>query len=244
MPKVLVVVVNEPERRLMARLLQEAQFTVEAAADGLEAMRAAFSFRPDAIVLPDRVPDLSGNDLIRVVRAACDVPIIVISEVTDPGAAARALDAGADDVVDANCSAVELAARLRAAIRRYQREPADPGAEEGGTIRTGGLTIDRENYRVTLHGRAIRVTPTEFRLLEVLALNLGEVVPHSVLLSSVWGESPLGDTGQLRVYVGYLRNKLGDDPADPRYVCNHWGVGYRLARLPVEVSRRDDSAVS
>ena len=150
--------------------------------------------------------------------------------------------------INADTFASALAARMQAKRLLLLTDVEGVLDKDGNLIADLSITEAQELIRNgTITGGMI---PKMEGCIEVVEAGVEAVViingkvPHSVLLSSVWGESPLGDTGQLRVYVGYLRNKLGDDPADPRYVCNHWGVGYRLARLPVEVSRRDDSAVS
>jgi two-component system KDP operon response regulator KdpE len=123
----------------------------------------------------------------------------------------------------------EFVARVRAAVRRHQREVE--AATDGRVLRTGALIIDCDAETVTKHGEPVRLTRTEYRLLAALATHIGRVAPHRYLLSTVWGEEYVGDSHYLRVYMSYLRNKLEDNPAQPRYVLNEWGTGYRLAAL-------------
>jgi two-component system, OmpR family, KDP operon response regulator KdpE len=186
--------------------------------------------RPVAVVMNVRTPGMDGEELIRVLRAACDVPIIALASGSRPEMTARALDSGADCVMEGAAIRTELAARLRAVIRRYERHrPVD---DAGPVIRTGALVIDMEAQTLRKSGMLISLTPTERRLLYALASRLDEVAPQRYLLSAAWGDSYVDDTQYLRTYIGYLRQKLEDDPAHPTYVLNVWGVGYRLASLP------------
>lgn len=219
-------------RQRLGRVLQTDGFDVVEVEDGPSALRATFQERPDAALI-----DLSGDglqggvELIRILRAACDVPIVGLAEEEDSAEVVRALDAGADDVVSKSCGAVELLARVRAAVRRYQR--VDRGTGQLRRIETGAIEIDRDSRTVRKYGVPISLSNTEYRLLEALATQLGQTAPHRYLLTTVWGEQYLNDVQYLRVYIGYLRNKLEDDPRNPQYFMSEWGVGYRLARLPL-----------
>jgi two-component system KDP operon response regulator KdpE len=223
---------DELTRRDTVRVLEEARFTTVEAEDGLVALRTIYAERPEAVVTDLRVPGLDGLDLVLVLRAACDIPILVQAPTSDPRITARLLDTGADDVVEKGCASAELVARLRAAIRRYKRQGGEQQSRQ--TIRTGVLTIDRPSRTVTKRDQLVHLTPTEYRLLEALASRPGQVAPHRFLLSTTWGEAYVDDTHYLRVYMGYLRSKLEDNPAEPRYLLNEWGIGYRLTMLPVE----------
>ena len=234
MSVVAVVDADAEVRRETVRALEEADFTAVAAEDGLAALRTVYSARPQAVLTDLHVPGLGGLELIRVLRAACDVPILVLASGATPKMTASALDTGADDVLDKPCSGPVLVARLRAAIRRYDRQVND--REPGPVVRTGALAIDRETRTVTRHGEPVRLTRTEYRLLEALASHVGQVAPHRLLLSVVWGDAYVDETHYLRVYMGYLRSKLEDDPCAPRYLLNEWGTGYRLAQLAIELA--------
>jgi two-component system, OmpR family, KDP operon response regulator KdpE len=154
----------------------------------------------------------------------------VISGSPDPDAIVRALDQGADDYITRPFSGTEFVVRIRAAVRRALRARKTP--EQNLVVQTGDLVIDREARIVTKCGTVVHLTPTEFRLLEALSIRVGKVAPHRFLLSTVWGDEFINDTHYLRIYVGYLRQKLEDDPARPEYLLNEWGTGYRLAAFP------------
>jgi two-component system KDP operon response regulator KdpE len=123
---------------------------------------------------------------------------------------------------------------VRAAVRRYRRPAADSRGDQPTVVRTGSLVIDREAQLVTRQGQPVSLTRTEWLLLDALAARLGRVATHRYLLSTVWGEQYIDDTHYVRVYVGALRNKLEDNPAEPRVLATEWGVGYRLVVVPPE----------
>jgi two-component system KDP operon response regulator KdpE len=183
------------------------------------------------VVLDLNVRGIDGEELTLVIRALSDdIAIVVIAATPDPDVTVRVLDLGADDIIQKPCTGPELVARVSAAIRRAARQTE--GHEQGLVVRTGELTIDREAHIVKKGNRAVQLTPTEFRLLEALALRVGKLVPHRFLLSTVWGDEFVDDTHYLRSYVGYLRQKLEDDPSRPVYLLNERGTGYRLAAIP------------
>jgi len=222
---------NVEDRKRFTGILHAGGFDVVDVSGGLEGLRSAFEQRPGAVIVDLSAGDIDSFELTKILRAACDTPILITATNASPGDIVRALDAGADDVISKDCVATEFLARLRAAIRRYQqREPSRSVAQQAAT---GALAIDREAQIVTKHGKLVPLTRTEYRLLDALAARMGETVPHRYLLSTVWGDQFVDDTHYLRVYIGYLRNKLEDDPAQPAYFTNDWGVGYRLARLPI-----------
>jgi two-component system KDP operon response regulator KdpE len=145
---------------------------------------------------------------------------------------AEALDNGADDVVERSCPVPEILARMRATLRRYAMRRAD--GEPAREISTGALVIDRDAKRVTRRGVVVQLTRTEYRLIDALASRVGEVVKHEDLLRDVWGDEYVDDKHYLRIYVGYLRAKIEEDAAQPLYILNEWGIGYRLSSLPLE----------
>jgi len=198
-------------------------YEVHAAATGAGALRMAAAHPPDAVVLDLGLPDLDGTEVIAGLRGWTDVPILVLSAREQSREKVMALDAGADDYVVKPFGMDELLARLRAAIRRGSATPAEP------TIVTDTFTVDLGAGRVSApDGSDIRLTPTEWHLLEVLARNAGRVVDHARLLTEVWGPAYGDQTNYLRVYMATLRRKLENDAARPRHLLTEPGRGYRF----------------
>jgi two-component system KDP operon response regulator KdpE len=217
------VVDDEPQIvRGLRVVLRNAGFQVDSAGTKEEALDALSHRPPDAVLLDLVLPDGSGVDVCRQVREWSHVPIVVVSAVGDEREKVRALDAGADDYVTKPFGSQELAARLRAVLRRA----ADVGNEPA--IEVGDLVIDLADRRVRRGEEHIHLTPIEFDLLRVLAQNRGRLVTHRQLLQEVWGPSYGDETHYLRVHVAHIRRKLEVDPARPRYVITEPGVGYRL----------------
>jgi two-component system, OmpR family, KDP operon response regulator KdpE len=197
-------------------------YQVHAAATGAGALRLAATHAPDAVVLDLGLPDMDGSEVIAGLRGWTDVPILVLSAREQSRQKVAALDAGADDYVVKPFGMDELLARLRAAIRRGTPTPAEP------TVTTDDFTIDLAAGRVTADGRDVKLTPTEWHLLEVLARHPGKVIEHSRLLTEVWGPAYRGQTNYLRVYMATLRRKLEPDAAHPRHLLTEAGRGYRF----------------
>ena len=226
---VLVVDVDDTSRELMARHLRSAHYAVTEATDGTQALRKVFNLRPDAIVIDPNVPEMDGGQLIRILRAMTDIPIVVVAATRNPELTTRALDNGADDYLEKPFSGLELVARVRAAVRRTGRATGAQGANV--VVRTGERVIDRDAYTVTMRGKLVRLTRTEYRLLEALASRVGEVAPHRFLLSTVWSDELVQDTKNLQVFIRRLRGKLEDDPSKPEYLISERGRGYRLEAM-------------
>ena len=219
-----LVIDDEPQIRKLLRvsLGAESLHVIEAAnaEAGLIALRQD---KPDVMILDLGLPDADGLDLIPRIRELSSVPIIVLSVRDDEGGKVRALDAGADDYLTKPFGIAELLARIRAALRhRLQASGSQP------VIETGALRIDLTLRRVTLDGEELRLSRKEYAILAVLAKHAGRVITQPQLLREVWGKVHEEDTQYLRVYIGQLRQKLGDDAAAPRYVITEPGVGYRL----------------
>jgi len=240
MTLIAVIVSQEEQRRRLGRILRTDGFDTLETDDGVEALGSTFRDRPDAALVDSTMLALDGVELVHVLRVACDIPIIALLPDLASSDVIRALDAGADDVVERQCSAIELFARIRAAIRRYQRRPVHLADVRQAC--TGNLVIDRDAHQATKCGQVVSLTRTEYRIVDSLAAHLDEIIPHRELLSTVWGEGCIDDTHYLRTYMGYLRCKLEDDPAMPRYLLNEWGIGYRLARIPVPAPEMEMSA--
>jgi two-component system KDP operon response regulator KdpE len=221
-PRVLVVD-DEPQIvRGLRVVLRNAGFQVDSAGTKEEALDALAHRPPDAVLLDLVLPDGSGVDVCKQVREWSHVPIVVVSAVGDEREKVRALDAGADDYVTKPFGSQELAARLRAVLRRV----ADNGTEPG--IEVGDLAIDLADRRVRRGDEQIHLTPIEFDVLRVLAQNRGRLVTHRQLLQEVWGPAYGDETHYLRVHIAHIRAKLEIDPSRPRYVITEPGVGYRL----------------
>lgn len=216
------------------------EFEVLEAENTLAAFRIVFERRPEAVVVDLDIDGTTGLELVRMLRATSDLAILAIAADGDPSASVSALEVGADDVVRPNTPREEVVARLRAAIRRSARAPQrQPKAiEPRAVVETGDLKIDRTARVVTKGDTQIMLTRTEYRLIEALAARVGQTVPHRLLLSAVWGEEFVDDTHYLRVYMGYLRQKLEDDPHHPRYLMSEWGIGYRLVQHPTTPPER------
>jgi two-component system, OmpR family, KDP operon response regulator KdpE len=225
-PRVLVVD-DEPQIvRGLRVVLRNAGFQVDSAGTKEEALDALSHRPPDAVLLDLVLPDGSGVDVCKQVREWSHVPIVVVSAVGDEREKVRALDAGADDYVTKPFGSEELAARLRAVLRRVSDNGNEPAIE------VGDLVIDLADRRVRRGDEHIHLTPIEFDLLRVLAQNRGRLVTHKQLLHEVWGPAYGDETHYLRVHVAHIRRKLERDPARPEIVLTDAGVGYRLAPEP------------
>lgn len=200
-------------------------YDVVAAHDGAEAIDLAASAHPDLILLDLGMPRVDGTDVIRAVRAWSSVPILVLSGRTDSAEKVDALDAGADDYVTKPFAMDELLARIRARSRAVNGD--EPGDAE---FRIGELAVDlaAKTVRRGADGTSVRLTPTEWRLLELFLRNPGRLLTRQMLLSDVWGPYHANDAGYLRLYVAQLRRKLEPVPSEPRHFLNEPGLGYRF----------------
>ena len=222
MSTVLVVDDDPALARALTINLTARGYEVHAAGTGAGGLRLAAAHPPDAVVLDLGLPDMDGSEIIGGLRGWTDVPILVLSAREQSRAKVAALDAGADDYVVKPFGMDELLARLRAAIRRGTPAPVQP------TIVTDDFTIDLSAGRVTAAGQDVKLTPTEWHLLEVLARHPGKVIEHSRLLTEVWGPAYQDQTNYLRVYMATLRRKLEPDAANPRHLLTEAGRGYRF----------------
>ncbi|POX41093.1 DNA-binding response regulator [Streptomyces sp. Ru73] len=221
-----LVVDDEPQIvRALVINLKARKYEVDAAPDGATALRLAAARHPDVIVLDLGLPDMDGVDVIRGLRGWTRVPVLVLSARQTSDEKVEALDAGADDYVTKPFGMDELLARLRAAVRRA--EPTG-SADAAVLVETDGFTVDLAAKKVNRGGRDVRLTPTEWHLLEVLVRNTGRLVSQKQLLQEVWGPSYGTESNYLRVYMAQLRRKLESDPSHPRHFVTEPGMGYRF----------------
>jgi two-component system, OmpR family, KDP operon response regulator KdpE len=227
----ILVIDDEPQIRKFLRISLNAHgYEVVEAARGGEGLAKCATERPDLVILDLGLPDQDGQRVIAQLREWSSVPIIVLSVRTGEAEKVAALDGGADDYVTKPFGIHELLARVRAVLRSRKQEGAAPPS----AVAVGDLAIDLARHRVRVGGAEVKLSRKEFALLRVLALHAGRIVTHQQLLREVWGPAHEHETHYLRIYIGHLRQKLRDDPADPRYISNEPGVGYRLleADLP------------
>ncbi|OGO35531.1 MAG: DNA-binding response regulator [Chloroflexi bacterium RBG_16_57_11] len=220
-PRILIVDDEPAIRRFLRTSLTARGYTIYEAVDGQDALQAVLSHRPDLLVLDLGLPDLDGVQVTRSLREWTQIPIIILSVREQEADKIAALDAGADDYLTKPFGLGELLARIRVALRRQATTASEP------VFRDGGLSVDLSRRLVTVDGREVQLTPTEYDLLRVLVTYAGRVITHSQLLHKVWGEG-YEDMHLLRVNISNLRHKVEPDPTRPTYIHTEPGVGYRL----------------
>ncbi|CAL9412730.1 response regulator [Streptomyces sp. enrichment culture] len=226
MTRVLVVDDEPAIVRALVINLKARSYDVDAAHDGAGALELAAARHPDVVVLDLGLPDMDGVEVIRGLRGWTRVPILVLSARHASEEKVQALDAGADDYVTKPFGMDELLARLRAAVRRA--EPVGDGGDV--VVETDTFTVDLAAKKVSRDGRDVRLTPTEWHLLEALVRGGGRLVAQKQLLREVWGPSYGTETNYLRVYMAQLRRKLEADPSRPRHLITEPGMGYRFEK--------------
>jgi two-component system KDP operon response regulator KdpE len=226
-PKPLVLIVDdEPQmRRLLAVSLEANDYRVEVAASGQEGLVLAAQRQPALIVLDIGLPDLSGQEVLRRLREWTNLPVIVLSVLGDARGKVAAFDAGADDYVTKPFNTDELLARMRVVLRRAVRE------QPVAVFQARELVVDLATRLVTLHGKELKLSVTEYNLLRLFVRNAGMVLTHRHILREIWGPGHDQHTHYLRVYIGHLREKIEADPAHPKFITTELGVGYRF-RVP------------
>jgi two-component system KDP operon response regulator KdpE len=222
MTKVLIVEDDTRLRRAITINLKARGYDVEGAEDGRTALRIASSAGLDLVTLDLGLPDIDGLEIIQALRGWTTVPIIVLSAREGQPEIVRALDAGADDYVTKPFGMDELLARIRAAARRISASSSLP------VVVIGDLTVDLGAKRVSKADGDVRLTPTEWRLLEVLVRNPGKLLTQRQLLEQVWGPGYHTEANYLRVYIGQLRRKLEADRSAPQHLITEPGIGYRF----------------
>lgn len=218
----LVIDDEQAIRRFLKAGVDPALYRILEAENGQDGIRLAATENPSVVLLDLGLPDIGGIEVTRRIREWSDVPIIILSAKGDEMNKVEALDAGANDYLTKPFGLPELFARIRAALRATKAESSE------ATVRVQDLEIRLGDHVVTKAGQEVHLTPTEFRLLALLARNIGKVLTHSHLLREVWGPEYADELHYLRVYSQQLRAKIEDEPAQPKLLITETGVGYRL----------------
>ena len=229
--RILVVEDDAAVRRLVVTTLEVHGYAVSAAKSVAQALLELSTHPPDLTILDLGLPDGDGVDVIRTLREWSALPVIVLSARLEDADKVAALDVGADDYLVKPFSVEELLARVRVALRRLERERAMRGGPEEAVYENGVLRIDYAAGSVTSGGEEVHLTPSEYKLLCLLARNTGKVLTHNYLLKEVWGSALASDRSSLRVFMATLRKKIEPDPGNPAYIQTHVGVGYRMLRV-------------
>jgi two-component system KDP operon response regulator KdpE len=222
-----VAVLIEDERqirRFVRAALESEGWSVHESDTLKQGLVEAATRKPDVVIVDLGLPDGDGVDLIRDLRTWSGVPVIVLSARSDESDKVEALDAGADDYLTKPFGVAELLARVRATVRRR----AQPAGSERPAITFGDVEVDLVARTVKRRGELVHLTPIEYRLLALLIANAGRVLTHRQILRDVWGPSHVESPHYVRVYMGHLREKLEDDPAQPKHLITETAVGYRL----------------
>ena len=222
MTRVLVIDDDPQLLRALRITLRAAGHDVDTAPNGRTALQQAAAVHPDVVVLDLGLPDLDGTEVLAGLRPWYTGPVLVLSARADSQDKVHALDAGADDYVTKPFDMGELLARLRAALRRGPSEAAEP------VVTTDHFTVDLADRQVTVDGTPVRLTPTEWGLLEALVRHPGRLIAQRQLLQSVWGPAYEKETHYLRVYLAQLRRKLEPEPSRPKHLITEAGMGYRF----------------
>ena len=222
-----VIVDDEPSLiKFVSQNLRARGYDVADAANGLEGVERVREYKPDLVILDINMPGMDGFEACSYIRQFSDAAIIMLTASGNEGDKIRALDLGADDYLTKPFGMGELMARVRAVMRRVSQAETRSSRQEA--VRSGDLRVDFEHRRVSVKGEPVKLTPTEYSLLEQLVSRPDTVLTHRELLSNVWGAEYRDETEYLRVYMGRLRRKLEGDPANPRSLITEPGVGYRF----------------
>lgn len=232
MNKQLILVVEDDAavRNLITTTLETQKYRYQTASNGSVAVLEAVSHNPDIVLLDLGLPDMDGIDIIRKIRSWSSMPIIVISARSEDTDKIDALDAGADDYLTKPFSVEELLARIRVTQRRLIAMQGVAPSQQT-TFENGSLKIDYAAGCAYLSGEELHLTPIEYKLLCLLAKNVGKVLTHTYITQEIWGSSWENDVASLRVFMATLRKKIEKDPDSPQYIQTHIGVGYRMLKV-------------
>lgn len=226
MARKILVVDDEPAFvNLVSQTLTHLGYEVLKATSGWEALRLLFAHKPDLVLLDVAMPGIDGWQTCQRIRDICDIPVIMLTgQHNAEEDIVHGLDCGADDYLIKPVGNRELAARVRAVLRRTG-SLSSPGVRQT-TYNDNLLTVDVAEHKVTLNGERVKLTPTEFRLLTLLVQNAGRIITHQQILEKVWGWEYANDLDHVRIYIWHLRQKIEPNPAQPRYIITEPGVGY------------------
>lgn len=228
MPEKVLLIDDEVQTcNLYGLMLTRLGFQIAVAYSGAEGLKKAYHFQPQVILLDIMMPEMNGWEACKRLRELCDVPIIMLTALSTQDAIIKGLDLGADDYLVKPITEKELEARIRTVIRRSSKS-AVTSENQGNVIRQHGLVINIDKHEVLSNGSRINLSPTEFRILAVLAQNKGHVVSRDFLLTKVWGQEFKNENVYLHTYMSYLRNKLEKDPSSPILIQTIRNVGYRF----------------
>ena len=222
-----VIIDDEPNLiKFVSQNLRARGYDVADAANGLQGVERVREYKPDLIILDVNMPGMDGFEVCSYVRQFSEAAIIMLTASGNEGDKIRALDTGADDYLTKPFAIGELIARVRAVLRRVSE--THTRSERQDDVESGGLRVDFAHRRVSVNGTPVKLTPTEYSLLEQLVTRPDQVVTHRELLSNVWGAEYREETEYVRVYIGRLRRKLEENPAEPVFLLTEPGVGYRF----------------
>jgi len=229
--KILVIDDDEDLAQLLKAQLERMSYQVVTASNGRDGLKKSYQVRPDLVILDIMMPDMDGWATCSRLRELSNVPIIMLTARNMKGDVVKGLEVGADDYLTKPFSSSELSARIQAVLRRSNTSNNGSNHSRPSFYSNGYLSIDSARRIVTVRGKRIDLTPTEFKLLSCMVRNEGRVLPHRYLLTEVWGPEYADEVDYVKLYVRYLRLKLEENPSDPAYILTEWGVGYRFSRI-------------
>jgi DNA-binding response OmpR family regulator len=225
--KILVIEDDAEFAGLTQTWLSNAGYTVITAPDGVEGMRRVFSLRPNIILLDANIPKMDGWEVCRRIRDMSDIPVLMVTVNGQKTDRLRGFNVGADDYVTKPVDFQELIARVQAVLRRVGSTLQE---NETSTFSNGEIEIEWRSHQVYIRGKRVKLSPTEFKILSCLVKNRGWIVTHEQLLEKAWGPHYIGDKSFVKLYIRYLRQKIEDNPHNPRFILTERGVGYYFAQ--------------
>jgi two-component system KDP operon response regulator KdpE len=210
---------------LLGQSLGKAGYEILSATNGIDGLQVLYKHSVDLVILDVMMPRMDGWETCSRIRDISDVPVIMLTAKDEEADALKGFQCGVDDYVTKPFSFAELTARVKAVLQRARKTPAD---SQRKVYVFDELVVDAENSQVTVRGKPVSLTPTEFQLLLTLAQNAGRILSHEQLLSQVWGPEYVGEPGYVKRYIWYLRQKIEADPSAPEYIITERGFGYKL----------------